>query len=442
MESKGMGKVMLLNWVAFIICLSVRESCSACVEGMDEIVEGVLGDNANISCKASSLCNHILWHRKYNRSTMDSSQETTNQTSSHGLQIASFHTFSPLTSDDFGVHSCWCYNNGQKSDSSPVCTVTLTPICQSKVKINGKTTLYNSSKKSSSLPKFLDVTEGDKVKVKCPEYANASTNCRKVKDVSRKDGSHYDYKLTTSLRHNLCSIVCNLKHKNRQICVNITLHVSKLTKTTQTPTGPTKFPVALLLSILAVFLVTISFAFLFCKFFLRKVLRSRFNSQSNKQMRPCYPSSSSSHLRDQNIETINLSSKTFLQEHTNVLEQEACDNDGFYYEIEDTKDCHDIIDTKDSLHQPANLLTTETSISHDFNFATQTSKEKDVENYEPRRCDELYFEATNEDRVKGEKECGPINEAGDQPRTTSSSSGKGASQLEVFYAVLENGQDC
>ncbi|KAJ8031717.1 hypothetical protein HOLleu_25001 [Holothuria leucospilota] len=105
---------------------------------MNEVVEGVLGDDASISCTTWLPCDSLRWKRQYIRSTMDSTQ-TTNQTPSNGRQILSIHLFSPLTSDHFGIYSCWCYKNGIKSGNSPVCTVTLTPICQAKVNVSGKT---------------------------------------------------------------------------------------------------------------------------------------------------------------------------------------------------------------------------------------------------------------------------------------------------------------
>lgn len=223
-KMQAMGKFTLLTRLV-IVCLCVKKTHALCSVGVDENVTGVYGQNATLGCVASSPCSAIRWQNNTKEASV--SPTGTVHTSVMMQGGTSFLSIFTLTFDDDGSYTCWCNrSDGTSQGDSPICSVSLTTICQASVIVKGVTYIYNSSDLSQASRNVLNVTEHDTIRVECHEDALLETNCALQND----ELPHlYIGEITAS---SPCKVSCTLRRESRTISnsciVNISIEIQRM----------------------------------------------------------------------------------------------------------------------------------------------------------------------------------------------------------------------
>ncbi|KAJ8021724.1 hypothetical protein HOLleu_39010 [Holothuria leucospilota] len=217
-----MGEFTLLTRLV-IACLCVKKTHALCSDGVVENVEGVYGQDARLSCRASSQCKQIHWKNNTKGAFVPPTDTDHTFVMMQG-RTSSLH-ISPVTLDDDGPYVCWCYDSdGSLQGDSPICSVNLTTICQASVIVNGATFIYNSSDLSQVSRNVLNVTEHNTLKVECHEDALLKTNC-----APQSDEMLHMSEITA---RSPCKVSCTLRRESRIISksciVNISIEIQRM----------------------------------------------------------------------------------------------------------------------------------------------------------------------------------------------------------------------
>lgn len=221
-----MGKSVALGVVTMVVSFSMYEGYIDCYNDVDVNREGILGKNVTLRCRTSRLCDDVRWEMLRENNTVDPHTEeqilVDRYTSVLSIFGIGFH--------QDGLYRCWCYIG---SKVTKICFITLEMICQATVRLGGRTIFYNST----SPIHYVNVTVGERIKIKCPEGGRSESDCWKVR---RKESGEFTYKFSVLSKHDFCHIECRLGSEHEDSCiVNLTLNVAILETSTQVLTTST-----------------------------------------------------------------------------------------------------------------------------------------------------------------------------------------------------------
>lgn len=133
---KGMEKCTVLAKVTVLVCFSVHESFSVCFSEHNGFVEGFLGRNVTLSCMPPFSCDSIYWKNHTITERFVPPYHTRHTSIYRQLGGTSFLRIYGMILDDAGPYSCWCYKDDRWVSGDAICTLNLSAICQTTVRLH------------------------------------------------------------------------------------------------------------------------------------------------------------------------------------------------------------------------------------------------------------------------------------------------------------------
>ncbi|KAJ8031488.1 hypothetical protein HOLleu_24694 [Holothuria leucospilota] len=153
----------------------------------------------------STSCGSMRWTNDSRRGTSPFIESSINTFLNRDGDTLELHIFK-MSAYDAGSYSCWCFENNYFPHL--ICSDSLELVCQAEVVVHNTTKLPNSRRTDSFLEITIIANVRNRLKVKCPNGAAPTTDCKSVLEI---ESAQFTYNFEVSSKHHGCIIICQAK---------------------------------------------------------------------------------------------------------------------------------------------------------------------------------------------------------------------------------------